>query len=268
MNGCVSCGSSDLRPLKCEAVHYRQFLCRGCGLVFSDPMKGADPKLYRGAESHVDYWTWGFEISWHHRLFLEEGELRGKRLLDIGCGAGEFLVEARKAGCEVYGVDFVEEKTVVARKRFGLENVVCASAFEAVEAFKGKAFDYVTFFEVLEHLEDPAGFISRVRGLLKPGGRVALSVPNRGRTMARFDKEDGPPHHLTRWNVKSVTGFLSLNGFKVLRCVEKRPDIEGFLRSRSLNKGVVPALASALKPVVAALPLYGRGLYVLAGLER
>lgn len=268
MNNCLSCGSDGLRPLKCRANHYRQFLCRACGLVFSDPMKGADSRLYRGAEANVDYWTWKFEISWHHRRFLEEKELKGKTLLDIGCGAGEFLVEARKAGCDVYGVDFVAEKTEVAKKRFGLENVFCASAFETAKTFNGKSFDYVTFFEVLEHLEDPAAFIRQVRVLLKPGGRIALSVPNRGRTLAMFDTEDGPPHHLTRWNVRSVSSFLNLNGFRVMRYVEKKPDIEGFLKSRSMDKGVVTALALALKPVVAALPLYGRGLYVLAGLER
>lgn len=265
---CVSCGSGDLKPLKDPGPRYRQFLCLGCGLVFSDPMKGADPKLYRGAEAHVDYWTWKFEISWHHRQFLEEKDLHGKTLLDIGCGAGEFLLEAKKAGCDVYGVDFVAEKIEAAKRRFGLENVFCATALEAADTFKGKSFDYVTFFEVLEHLEDPVGFIRQVRGLVKPRGRVALSVPNRGRTLARFDTEDGPPHHLTRWNIKSVSGFLGLNGFKVMRYAEKKPDVEGFLKSRSMHKGVVPVLASALKPVVAALPLYGRGLYVLAGLEK
>jgi len=272
MSDCVSCGSGDLRPLKKPGPQYKQFLCLGCDLVFSDPMKGADPNLYRGAEAHVDYWAANFEISWHHRqFFYYEKDLAGKTLLDIGCGAGEFLLEAKKAGCGVYGVDFVAEKIEAARLRFGLENVFCVSAFEAAKIFKGKGFDYVTFFEVLEHLEDPVGFIRQVRGLLNPGGRVALSVPNRGRTLARFDAEDGPPHHLTRWNIKSVTRLLKLNGFKVVRYVEKKPDIEGFLKSRSMvkgMKGMLPAIAMSLKPIVASLPLCGRGLYVLAGLEK
>ncbi|MBI5970622.1 MAG: class I SAM-dependent methyltransferase [Deltaproteobacteria bacterium] len=258
----------NVRPLKKPGTQYKQFLCLACGLVFSEPMKGADPALYRDAESNVDYWTWNFEISWHHRQFLEEKNLVGKTLLDIGCGVGEFLVEVKKAGCDVYGVDFVAEKIVVAKKRFGLENVFCASVFDAADTFKGMGFDFVTFFEVLEHLEDPVGFIRQVRTLLNPGGCIALSVPNRGRTMARFDTEDGPPHHLTRWNINSVTRFLGLNGFKVIRYAEKRPDIEGFLKSRSMHKGVIPALASALKPVVESLPLCGRGLYVLAGIEK
>ncbi|MBI5562904.1 MAG: class I SAM-dependent methyltransferase, partial [Deltaproteobacteria bacterium] len=214
---------------------YALFLCASCGLVFSDPMRGAGPVCYRKAEADVDYWTRGPGLGWHHRQFLERVPACGGRLLDVGCGTGEFMASARDAGYDVWGIDFVAEKIEAARRRRGLVNAFVMTASELASSLPGKRFDVATCFEVIEHLEDPAGFIAQIKTLLNPGGYLAISVPNRVRTFAVFEKRenDGPPHHLTRWDLRSIAGFLERNGFMVVDSAIKRPDLGGWIMART-----------------------------------
>jgi len=228
-------------------------------------MRGADPQTYRAAEAHIDYWTHECALSWHHRRFLAAPAVyaRGRRLLDVGCGAGEFLCAAAGKGYEVWGVDFVEEKVEAARKRRGLENVYAMSVDSMAEMFVGTGFDVATCFEVLEHLEDPAGFIRRLKGVLNPGAYIALSVPNRNRTLAPFDREDGPPHHLTRWSLESLVSLLERNGAAVIKHEVKAPDPGGWLMAKTGSR-LVAAAALPFAPLLRLLPFTGRGLYVIA----
>lgn len=59
-------------------------------------------------------------------------------------------------------------------------------------------FDIISFFEVLEHLDNPVRFIEHIRGLLKPGGHIIPSVPNRNSFLDTLAESDYPPNHLTR----------------------------------------------------------------------
>ncbi|MBI5885810.1 MAG: class I SAM-dependent methyltransferase [Deltaproteobacteria bacterium] len=260
---CPSCGViNEGRPVGASG-QYILCRCASCDLVFSDPMAGADPQTYRAAEAHIDYWTHECALSWHHRRFLSAPAVYGRRLLDVGCGAGEFICAAAEKGYEVWGVDFVAEKVEVARKRRGLENVFAMSVDSLGERFPHRGFDVVTCFEVLEHLEDPAGFIMSLRGLLNPGAYLALSVPNRDRTLARFDRQDGPPHHLTRWSFKSLASLLERNGAVVVAHETKKPDPGGWLTAKT-GSSRLGAVASLFKPLFKLLPFTGRGLYVMA----
>lgn len=154
-------------------------------------------------------------IIWWHRQFLESTETYGKDLLDIGCGTGRFLYEARNLGYRVSGIDFNSESIRIAKKRFGLNEVERLSVDALSAKYPEKKFDVISFFEVLEHMEDPNKFISQVKTMLKPGGTIALSVPNRERVLDSLGEGDYPPHHLTRWSKKALRIFLEKNGFEV-----------------------------------------------------
>jgi SAM-dependent methyltransferase len=76
-------------------------------------------------------------------------------------------------------------------------------------------YDAVTLFEVVEHLEDPVGYLATTSALLGPGGLIVLSVPNRDRWPMR-EFTDYPPHHMTRWSPRAVIALLHRVGFDVL----------------------------------------------------
>ena len=101
---------------------------------------------------------------------------RGKRLLEIGCGHGDMLVEAYRRGFEVTGVEFGEHAAGIANKRLGF-SAVSTGAIDTV-ALPDDYFDMVVFADVLEHVRDPRAFLRRVHEVLRAGGMVMLITPS------------------------------------------------------------------------------------------
>ena len=108
--------------------------------------------------------------------------LRGKRVLDIGCGGGLLSEGMAVHGAEVTGIDLSEKPLSVARLHL-LESGQKVdyrkiSAEQMAEEMPG-AFDAVTCLEMLEHVPDPASIIESCARLVKPGGQVFFSTINR-----------------------------------------------------------------------------------------
>lgn len=98
-------------------------------------------------------------------------KLKGKRILDLGCGFGEYLELCRGMGLEAWGLDL---------DSYALKNqrgVVRADA-ERIP-FKSRSFDIVICTDMLEHVSDDKRVIGEVKRLLKKGGVFILSVPSR-----------------------------------------------------------------------------------------
>jgi SAM-dependent methyltransferase len=100
-----------------------------------------------------------------------------KRVLDVGCGDGETARALAGRGCQVSGVDADPEAE---RARDALDELVVADLdlTPLSEHFKADSFDVVVLGDVLGHLRDPAALLQDVRTLLRPSGRVVVSVPN------------------------------------------------------------------------------------------
>jgi SAM-dependent methyltransferase len=103
----------------------------------------------------------------------------GKRVLDVGCGAGRFLDVAARLGAEVVGVD-ASSSVDVAYALLGHErgvHVVQADLFAL--PFADETFDAAYAIGVIQHTPDPAGSVRGLRGVLRPGGRVAVTCYER-----------------------------------------------------------------------------------------
>ena len=108
--------------------------------------------------------------------------LRGKRILDVGCGGGLLSEGMAVRGAEVTGIDLSEKPLGVARLHL-LESGQKVdyrkiSVEQLAEEMPG-AFDAVTCLEMLEHVPDPASIVSACGHLVKPGGQVFFSTINR-----------------------------------------------------------------------------------------
>lgn len=139
------------------------------------------------------------------------------RLLDVGCGAGYFLDAARAAGWQVAGVELSEAAAAAARNELGLD-VFTGGLAEA--GFSAKSCDLITMFEVLEHMRDPGAALAEAQRLLRPGGLLAVEVPNDmdayRSALARADHRWWviPPVHLYYFNASSLSRWLLMSGFE------------------------------------------------------
>jgi 2-polyprenyl-3-methyl-5-hydroxy-6-metoxy-1,4-benzoquinol methylase len=118
----------------------------------------------------------GDQLSFHYTLALEYMRRSGA-VLDIGCGHGYGALRLAKAGLQVTGADINPERIASARARLAHD----ALAFRVLNGCDLKladaSCDYVTSFETIEHVDDPAQFLRELRRVLKPGGLLFLSTP-------------------------------------------------------------------------------------------
>lgn len=109
-------------------------------------------------------------------------QLRGRQVLDVGCGGGILAESMAKLGAQVKGIDLAEKPLKVAQLH-GLESGVTvdyeAIAAEALAEREASRFDVVTCMEMLEHVPDPAAVVKACFNLVKPGGQVFFSTINR-----------------------------------------------------------------------------------------
>ncbi len=108
--------------------------------------------------------------------------LKGKKVVDVGCGGGILAEAMAKLGATVKGIDLAEKPLKVAQLH-GLESGVKvdyeAIAAEDLAAREAGQYDVVTCMEMLEHVPDPAATIAACSQLVKPGGWVFFSTINR-----------------------------------------------------------------------------------------
>jgi len=165
---------------------------------------------------------------------------RAGRVLDIGCGGGEWLLAARSAGWEACGAD-PDPVAVAKGRQEGLDIRIGGS--EAWLDEPGR-FDAATLNHVIEHLHDPAAALSDVLQLLKPGGLLFIDTPNVDALgHLRYGAEWRglePPRHLMLFNRASLADLLRSSGFSDIRYRRRPPPDAVGLMSARMKAGMDP----------------------------
>lgn len=236
------------------AGEFEVLACGACGVQFAWPFKHPGADWYRGFSSPEGYD--GSDTS-RYRRFLGSHPGKGQRLLDVGCGAGAFLRLARDAGYDAVGID-LNESALEAARRGGATGVTRGDLESFLRAHPGARFDVVTLFDCLEHVDDPNRMMDQVRAALSPRGRVVITVPNARRPML-FGRDlfDQPPHHLTRWTLPALRGFLERRGFSIEEMDASRLPTWEFSR-RPIGWCTALALAAAKRALFGGARSKGR----------
>jgi len=202
---------------------YKYYVCPNCDVGFWEPRK-IIPEfyereyLYEYEDRHKGKLK---RLKYYHEEFFPRCpvDLKGLKILDVGCGNGLFLKEVQSKGAEVWGIDLDNKSVKFAQQKLDLKNIYALSLDNFVEFASQRflSFDIICFFEVLEHQENPKDFLSKIYGLLKEDGYIIGTVPNRNSFLTKRAPEsyvDYPPNHFFRFSAGSIKNLLQEVNFK------------------------------------------------------
>ena len=233
-SSCLICDSTKIIDLK---KYDENFLvkCKECSFVFSKkiPSEKELENHYEGY-SRNDYLS-PITIKRYHELLDQfEKYRKTNKLLDVGCGIGYFLEEAKKRGWEVYGTEYTEEAIeICSNKGISMQKGVLTPSNYDLESF-----DIITSFEVIEHINNPREELNNFYKLLRKGGLVYVTTPNfnsilRYRLKSAYNVISYP-EHLSYYTPKTLNKVFIQSGFKT-----KTITTTGFSFTRlKISKGI------------------------------
>ncbi len=264
--------------------------CRRCRLMYLNPRPTRDmianfyPDDYAPFRPAIEderlplmRWMRRHKLVKRRQLLEHFSGRRRGRVLDVGCATGLFLHEMQHAGWDAVGVEPTTTAANYARTRFGL-NVVEGTLAGA--ELTPASFDVVTFWDVLEHTFSPRAELMRSASLLRPGGLIAINVPN----WNSFDRRwwgphwigYDPPRHLYVFTRETLARLLNEAGFQIVDWLCFMPSyfpfVESFTRwlrahaprltapiARTLN---VPGMRFAFEPALNVANRTRRGVVI------
>lgn len=135
------------------------------------------------------------------------------KILDVGCGIGYFLTEAKKRGWEVHGTEFTDE----AIEKCEEKGINMHKGKLNPDWFSAGAFDVITSFEVIEHINNPIEELTNISTILRKGGLFYFTTPNFN-AIERFILKDAYnviafPEHLSYYTKKTIHYLMEKTGF-------------------------------------------------------
>lgn len=260
---CAACGRWNRARRHWASRNF--FRCGSCGVLFLHPQPSA-------VELEEAYRTRYYVASGDTRPIYEntptalaeqllecfiEHDLvpaSGGRVLDFGCGIGDFAQAGMRASLDVDAVETDRLAREVAERR----GISVYESLEAIPAAKrADGYDLVALLDVLEHVREPVALIGTLRKLLRRNGALYLSVPNYQSPQARilgsrWDQATNPTH-LFLFSARSLARVLELAGFRLqyLPCVLRDPRFAEPARLLSLSLQRL-RLSATLRVIAAA----------------
>jgi 2-polyprenyl-3-methyl-5-hydroxy-6-metoxy-1,4-benzoquinol methylase len=143
---------------------------------------------------------------------LKKLKLKGKRVLDVGCGIGFFTNEMLELGANVVGCDYSRYAVKFAKERYPKLKIIQHSAYEI--NLLGGNWDLITSFDVIEHLGRPEVFLRKAFQILKPNGKLVISTDNENYLFSR-----SPLNRLENFLLRTSS---SGRAYRLIKKVESR----------------------------------------------
>jgi len=272
---CNVCGSDRSKPLWTAVDRLAGFegqfqyvRCANCGLVYMNPQIAPTciSRFYP-----ADYAPHQFRPERPDKadrpdlpeIILDTLDSQS-RVLDVGCGSGEFLHQLRRfRRCRVSGLDISENAVLCARDRYDLD--VFQGEISACP-FEDGSFDLITMRSCIEHLHNPAEAMRKASALCRPRGWLFIKTPNFDSFAAKLFGDKwyhlDCPRHLYIFSPSTITALLKKHGFEVITVRHEasskgwfgslqyvfygdnyRPDVKNKIRRSALVKSFVSPIS-------------------------
>jgi 2-polyprenyl-3-methyl-5-hydroxy-6-metoxy-1,4-benzoquinol methylase len=197
--------------------------CLDCKVVFSGMIAKELKDIYGGKDylgiakkaylTQVNYRVERFATE-RINLLKSTGKIKGKKLIDIGCGTGWFLKAAISKGIVCEGLEYSPYLANHTSKNLGI------SIYKDLKEIpKNSKYDFITMFDLIEHLEYPVDYIRYLKEHLVPDGKILIFTPNFDSFAISYAKENSnlitPFEHLIYFNKQSMVRLAKLLNMKV-----------------------------------------------------
>ena len=224
---CNFCGSNSHRLLYSStdrSFHPKEKFnlvsCNRCGLVFVNPRPQVSeigsyyPKEYFCCYEEIKKESAEIQL---RKIIVVDKYKKVGRILDVGCGRGDFLHQMDKRGWECWGIEISPDACLYARDTLGLKQVINQDLL--VSNLPEKSFDVITLWHVLEHVYQPLETLEKIHSLLKDDGVLIINCPNFDGALRRIFRENwyqlDIPRHLYQYRRKVLTRMMESKGFRV-----------------------------------------------------
>ena len=252
--------------------------CAACGMRYKTPDNADIAACYD--DSYAELFTTDDAAATREEFdavfsALASLGVTGGKMMEIGCGAGDFLVMARQRGFTVSGVELTPPLAADAREKLG--DVVQTGDAMTLD-LPAHESDVVVMLDVIEHVQDPAALLARLRGALAPGGKLVVFTPNHASlichvaealSFATGGRVSGPLReiydcmHVSFYDCQSLQKTFEQAGFDVKqkRMIAYEPD------RRGSAKGATAQVLRGIEAAAALLP-EGRFRVLITGTPR
>ncbi|MHA7630724.1 class I SAM-dependent methyltransferase [Corallococcus sp. M7] len=215
MTPCDLCGGTDSQLLgisynvaqRADGHPYELRQCRDCDCIFTDTSRVSATTDYY-TDDYYSFRSYDTRPDRHGQARAE----RPEKVLDVGCGSGEWLFHQQLQGHEAWGLD-ADARAVEAARAHGLRAV--REFHELPDGY----FDRVRLSHVLEHAPSPTQMMREVCRKLAPGGRMELLVPNadgaKFRELMPVSRVTDVPRHLYFFSEATMRRLLQKTGFDI-----------------------------------------------------
>jgi len=241
IDNCPLCGSKDIKNFIICQDHFvsgESFAineCNSCTFRFTNPRPlNTELEKYYQSENYISHTNKANSLTNFLYKLVRNFTLKNKlklinslsekgKILDVGCGTGEFLYVCNQNGWNIYGV----EKDPLAMKN--AEKLLNIKIYEHLsDLYPEGEFEIITFWHVLEHMPDLHEVISQVKKLLLKKGSLVLALPNHESYDAEKYKEYWAaydvPRHLYHFNQSSLKSLAKLHDLKLKSIIPMKMD--------------------------------------------
>ena len=221
---CIICEGNDVSVLANHSRSgkpLRTVICKGCGLVWADPLPH-NTRTYYADDYRVAYkGTFtpkpkhilrAGKIALYRRALLRKLISRRQKILDVGSGGGEFAYLLKSLGHDVQGIEPNKGYADYSIQEYGLN--VQVGFIQDIQQ-PNASFDLITIWHVLEHTENPYEVLAKLHSLLKPQGILVVEVPTIEAT-CQSPKSTFHEAHIFNFNLETLSKLGEKVGFSVV----------------------------------------------------
>jgi 2-polyprenyl-3-methyl-5-hydroxy-6-metoxy-1,4-benzoquinol methylase len=208
---------------------YEVVKCNECNLIYVNPQPDDDLINQYYNENYGEFY-----ICSPHKMkskfrdskrninrLLKLNKLPNAKFLDVGCSWGYTVKTAQDYGWDATGIDLSKKAINFAKDNFEI-NVHLADIFQ-IE--KQNYYDFITMYDVIEHIKDPVKYLKKVYSLLNNGGHLIIGTPDAGHYKAKNKSWSDyiPPEHLFYFNPNTLRRICEMAGFVFVKKYIRSP---------------------------------------------